>query len=93
MTYLEVLIVDRQAVARFSDTQPRGFLERCDQRQQTCSTLPSGRLKMTAWYVLKADWTIAGSTPDRLLHNADRIELTGESLRKQTAAKGLQAGE
>ena len=39
------------------------------------------------WYEIIAIPTLADAVLDRLLHNAHRIELAGESLRKRTAAE------
>ncbi len=38
------------------------------------------------WYEIVGNPTLADAILDRILHNAHRIELKGESLRKQRAA-------
>jgi len=38
------------------------------------------------WHQAIADPTIADAALDRLLHNAERIELSGESMRRAPAA-------
>jgi DNA replication protein DnaC len=43
---------------------------------------------VTAWRDVIGDPTYADAVLDRLVHNAHRIELTGESLRR---ARGKQA--
>ena len=45
---------------------------------------------MANWHAQIGDPTLADSILDHLVHNAHRIELKGESLRRQ---RGLKAGK
>ena len=85
MTF-DVLIVDDWAMAPLSETERRDFLEICDDRYQTRSTLLTSQLPVAAWHAQIADPTVADSILDRLVHQAHRIELQGESMRKKRAA-------
>jgi DNA replication protein DnaC len=47
---------------------------------------------VTSWHAQIGDPTVADSILDRLVHNAHRIELKGESMRKKKAG-GKAAGK
>jgi DNA replication protein DnaC len=53
-----------------------------EDRNQTRSTLISTQLPVSDWHALLADPTLADAILDRLVHNAYKIELRGESMRK-----------
>jgi DNA replication protein DnaC len=80
---VELLIVDDWAMAPLSDPERRDFLEICDARYQARSTLLTSQLPVASWHSQIGDPTLADSILDRLVHNAHRIELQGESLRKK----------
>ena len=43
--------------------------------------------RIARWYELIGDPTLADAILDRVVHNAYRIELSGDSLRKRRAAE------
>jgi DNA replication protein DnaC len=88
---IDLLIVDDWAMAPLTDAERRDFLEISDARYQTRSTLLTSQLPVASWHAQIGDPTIADSILDRLVHNAHRIELKGESMRKRRNAK--TAGE
>lgn len=88
---VDVLIVDDWAMASLADLDRRDFLDICDQRYQTRATLLTSQLPVAAWHAQIGDPTVADSILDRLVHNAHRIELSGESMRKKR--KGKLEGE
>jgi DNA replication protein DnaC len=79
---VDVLIVDDWAMAPLTDSQRRAFLEICDDRYLTKSTLLTSQLPVLKWYAQIGDPTVADSILDRLVHAAHRFELDGESIRK-----------
>jgi DNA replication protein DnaC len=83
---IDVLIVDDWAMAPLSEPERRDFLEICDERYQARSTLLTSQLPVSSWHAQIGDPTIADSLLDRLVHQAHRLELQGESLRKKRAA-------
>lgn len=85
---VDVLIVDDWAMAPLADAERRDFLEICDERYQTRSTLLTSQLPVEAWHAQIGEPTVADSILDRLVHNAHRIELKGESMRKERPSKG-----
>lgn len=44
--------------------------------------LLTSQLPVAAWHAQVGDLTVADSILDRLVHNAHRLELNGESMRK-----------
>lgn len=85
---VDLLIVDDWAMAPMTEAERRDFLEICDARYQARSTLLTSQLPVASWHAQIADPTIADSILDRLVHNAHRIELKGESMRKKRGPKG-----
>ena len=59
------------------------LLEIIEDRHERRSTIVTSQLPVDRWYEIIGNPTIADAVLDRLLHNAFRIELTGESLRKR----------
>jgi DNA replication protein DnaC len=89
---IDVLIVDDWAMAPLSDPQRRDFLEICDDRYATRSTILTSQVPITHWHDQIGDPTIADSILDRLVHNAHRIELDGASIRKSKNGKLSDTG-
>ncbi len=88
---LDVLLLDDWGLAAPDDEQRRDLLEILDDRYQRKSTIITSQLPTTHWHEHLNDATLADAILDRLLHNAIKLELKGESLRKNQ--KSLQAGE
>lgn len=84
---IDVLIVDDWAMAPLADSERRDFLEICDDRYSTRSTILTSQVPITLWHDQIGDPTLADSILDRLVHNAHRIELEGPSMRKSKNAK------
>lgn len=93
MGQVDALIVDDWAMAPLADTERRAFLEICDERYLTKSTLLTSQLPVAKWHAQIGDPTVADSILDRLVHAAHRIELQGESMRKKKGNRGPKEGE
>src|ERR1035438_9799666 len=87
LSRLDLLIVDDWAMAPLTEAERRDFLEICDGRYQVHSTLLTSQLPVASWHPQIGDPTVADSILDRLVHNAHRIELKGESMRKKRNGK------
>jgi hypothetical protein len=57
-------------------------------RYQARSMILTSQLPVSRWHEQIGDPTLADSILDRLVHNAHRIEMRGESMRKQRGEKG-----
>ncbi len=84
---LQVLVVDDWAMAPLADVERRDFLEICEDRYQARSTVLTSQLPVAKWHEQIGDPTLADSILDRLVHNAHRIEMRGESMRKKRGGK------
>lgn len=84
---LDVLVVDDWAMAPLADAERRDFLEICEDRYQARSTVLTSQLPVAKWHEQIGDPTLADSILDRLVHNARRIEMRGESMRKKRGNK------
>jgi DNA replication protein DnaC len=84
---VDLLIVDDWAMAPLTEAERRDFLEICDTRYQVRSTMLASQLPVASWHAHIGDPTIADSILDRLVHNAHRIELKGESMRRKRSPK------
>jgi DNA replication protein DnaC len=85
---VDVLIVDDWAMAPLAEAERRAFLEICDERYLTRSTLLTSQLPVAKWHAQIGDPTVADSILDRLVHGAHRIELQGDSIRKLKGRNG-----
>ena len=54
-----------------------------DDRHGSASTVMVSQLPVDQWYVTVGDNTLADALLDRLIHNAHRLALKGESMRKK----------
>ena len=79
----DVLLIDDFCMAPLNETERRDFLEICDDRYQTRSTILTSQMPVSDWHAQIGDPTAADSILDRLVHTAHRIELIGDSLRKK----------
>ncbi|MGO9271975.1 MAG: IS21-like element helper ATPase IstB [Terriglobia bacterium] len=84
---LQVLVVDDWAMTPLADVERRDFLEICEDRYQARSTVLTSQLPVAKWHEQIGDPTLADSILDRLVHNAHRIEMRGESMRKKRGGK------
>jgi hypothetical protein len=85
-----------RACARYADEHPTALtplgaearhdlLEILEERYGRHSTIVTSQLPVEQWHQVIGDPTYADAILDRLVHNAHRIELAGESLRKTRA--------
>jgi DNA replication protein DnaC len=79
----DLLILDDWGPEKLGDDQRRDLLEIVEDRYERRSTIVTSQVPVDRWSEIIGNPTIADAILDRLVHNAYRIELTGESLRKQ----------
>ena len=79
----EVLIIDDWGIPALDDTAQRDLLEILDDRFNRRSTIVTSQLPLALWHEYLGRATLADAILDRLVHNAYKIELKGESMRKQ----------
>lgn len=91
LSKVPLLILDDWGMKPFSVDECHEVMELVELRYGRASTMISGQLPPTAWHELFPDPTLADAILDRLVHNAFKYNLTGESMRKTLALR--QFGE
>ena len=81
----ELLVLDDLGIAPLSVEQLRDLLEIIDERYQKRSTLITSQLPIASWHEALGDPTMADAILDRVVHNAYKIKLDGDSMRKLRA--------
>lgn len=84
---IKVLILDDFGTHTFNSQSRKDLLELLDDRYGKLSTIVTSQFPVKEWYTLIGDKTMADAILDRLVHNAHRIALKGDSLRKIYAQK------
>jgi DNA replication protein DnaC len=79
----DLLILDDWGPEKLNDEQRRDLLEIIEDRYEKRSTIVTSPVPVDHWYDMIGNPTLADAILDRLVHSAYRIELSGESLRKQ----------
>lgn len=78
----DLLIIDDFGLQPIDGTNRMMLMEVIEDRHGKHSTLVASQLPQEKWYELFDDSTIADAILDRLTHNAHKIALKGESMRK-----------
>ncbi len=81
-----LLILDDWGIEPLNTAQRHDLMHLMDDRYQSASTLIASQLPVDQWYDLIGDNTLADAILDRLIHNAHRLTLKGESMRKKQTA-------
>lgn len=84
---VELLILDDWGLAPMTAEQRRDLLEIMEDRHGRRSTMVTSQLPVEHWHEIIGDPTLADAILDRLVHNAHRLALKGESLRKAVAKR------
>jgi hypothetical protein len=87
LSRVDLLILDDWGLAPLTGEQRRDLLEVVDDRHQRGSTIITSQVPIEHWHEVIADPTIADAVLDRLVHNAHRLALKGDSMRKITAQR------
>ena len=90
---VELLILDDWGLSPLTADQRRDLLEILEDRHGRGSTMVTSQLPVEHWHEIIGDPTIADAILDRLVHNAHRLILKGESLRKTAAKRQKLDGE
>ena len=83
LSRIDVLVIDDWAMQPLSEPERRDFWEICEDRYQARSMILTSQLPVARWHEQIGDPTAADGILDRLVHNAHRIEMRGESMRKK----------
>jgi DNA replication protein DnaC len=80
---VDVMVLDDWGVSPMTAENRRDLLEILDDRYEKKSTLITSQLPVDKWHRYLEDPTLADAILDRVVHNAYRIEMKGESMRKR----------
>ncbi|MCH8872810.1 ATP-binding protein, partial [candidate division KSB1 bacterium] len=80
---IDILILDDWGLEPLKAAQRNDLMEIMDDRNNHSSTIIISQLPTDQWYQSIGDNTLADAILDRLMHNAHRIKLKGESMRKR----------
>jgi len=83
---VQLLIIDDWGLEPLKPAHRNDLMEIMDDRHESTSTMVISQLPTDQWYAGIGDNTLADAILDRLMHNAHRLQLKGESMRKK---KGL----
>ena len=80
---VKLLILDDWGLEPLGPEQRHDLLEIVEERYGRGATLITSQIPVDRWHELIADPTFADAILDRVIHNAHRLKLQGESLRKK----------
>jgi DNA replication protein DnaC len=78
----QLLLIDDWGLEKLTAAQRNDLMEIMDDRHGSTSTVMISQLPTDEWYAAIGDNTLADAILDRLMHNAHRLPLKGESMRK-----------
>ena len=90
---VSVLVIDDLLIRPLTPDQGADLLEVIEDRAGLRATIVTSQLPVAMWHQAIADPTIADAALDRLLGSAERIELSGESMRRTPAAASPARGQ
>ena len=82
---MDLVILDDFGLAALTEEQRQDLLEILEDRHGTRATLVTSQVPVEQWHEVIGNPTLADAILDRLVHNAYKLTLKGESLRKRTA--------
>jgi DNA replication protein DnaC len=85
----DMLILDDWGLEGFKGKQVSDLLDVIEDRYERRSTIIVSQLPIAQWHELMDNPTVADALLDRLIHNAHRIELEGESQRKKNLVQDI----
>jgi DNA replication protein DnaC len=79
----DLLVLDDWGLDKFAKEQRHDLLEILEDRHGLRSSLVTSQVPVKHWHEVIADPTLADAILDRLVHNAYKLVLNGESMRKK----------
>ena len=87
----DLLIIDDFGIQPFDHQSRLSLLEVIEDRHGKRSTIFTSQVPIKQWHDVIGEQTVADAILDRIVHNAHRIELKGESLRRKFSKKEAEA--
>ncbi len=86
----DLLILDDFGIQPLDASSRTALMEVIEDRHGKRATIITSQLPIKKWYEVIGETTIADAILDRVLNNAQRVELKGDSLRRKTEKKDEQ---
>lgn len=90
---VQLLVLDDWGTHGMTDQQRLDLLEFFEERYQRKSTIITAQLPISGWHDMIGEPTIADAILDRIIHNAHRIKLKGDSMRRKDPSASLTFAE
>lgn len=90
---VQLLVLDDWGTHGLTDQQRLDLLELFEERYQRKSTIITAQLPVSGWHQMIGEPTIADAILDRIVHNAHRIDLMGDSMRRKENHPDLTSNE
>ena len=90
---VQLLILDDWGTHGLTDQQRLDLLELFEERYQRRSTVITAQLPVSGWHDMIGEPTIADAILDRIVHNAHRIDIKGDSMRRKDQTVNLTPDE
>ena len=87
----DLLILDDWGLSALSQSQRIDLLEILEDRNGRGSTILTSQVPVEQWHEVIGEPTLADAILDRLVHNAHRLTMTGDSMRKISGRRALDA--
>jgi DNA replication protein DnaC len=85
-----LLIIDDFGIQPLDAQSRSALMEIIEDRHGKSSTIITSQIPVSKWHEIIGDQTIADAILDRIVHDAHRIDMKGESLRKRKQPKNEQ---
>jgi len=86
----QLVIFDDFGLQMLDKQNRMALLEIIEDRHEKGAAIFTSQLPVNEWYEIIGEKTVADAIMDRLVHNAHRIELTGESMRRKRTEKAIE---
>jgi DNA replication protein DnaC len=83
MERVDLIVIDDFGIQPLDSQCRTSFLEIMEDRHEKGSTIITSQLPVNKWHEAIGEQTIADAIMDRIIHNAHRIDMRGDSLRKK----------
>ena len=89
----DLLILDDFGLQPLDASNRSVLMEIVEDRHGNSSTIITSQLPVAQWYEVIGEQTIADAILDRIVHDAHRMELVGESIRRRQRNKNVETVE
>ena len=86
----DLLLIDDFGIQSLDAASRSALMEIMEDRHGKSSTIITSQVPVSSWHEIIGEQTIADAILDRIVHNAHRIEMKGESLRKKKQPKSQE---